>query len=174
MNEYNYNGEIFWDYLCKNLYISFENNTFDNVLKLLKDYHYNKYLKDFDEIDCETEKILKQQKKSLDVWLEFLLSPDNSYPEWFKYYLYQGILKLGDYDSKTNSFSKRLDTTFAPFIELNKDVLDVLYENLCKYFYEKNILDELKILVENGKFSNLYAETLWILDKRNKSNIEKS
>ena len=43
--------------------------------------------------------IINEQKASLDMWLDYLISKDTDmYPTWFKYYVFQGMLKLGYFD----------------------------------------------------------------------------
>ena len=113
--------------------------------------------------------IISDQKKSLDVWLDYLISNDSLYPEWFKYYAFQGMLKLGSYDKAKASFNKRTNSTTNVFIDLNSEALALVYDNLC-YSLEGNKVDDLLLqkLLDSGSFSKLYAYMLRTIDNSNK------
>ncbi len=64
--------------------------------------------------------IQKNQKNSLDSWIEYLCSDDAMYPMWFKNYAFTGMLKLGKFDKEKNEFTKRTKTTVEPYIDLNE------------------------------------------------------
>mgnify|MGYP005960827243 CR=1 FL=1 len=65
-------------------------------------------LKDEKTKKQEIEHIINEQKKSLDMWLDYLFSKDTDmYPTWFKYYVFQGMLKLGYFDKEKNKAGKR-------------------------------------------------------------------
>ena len=107
----------------------------------------------------EIEHIINEQKASLDMWLDYLISKDTDmYPTWFKYYVFQGMLKLGYFDKEKNSYTKRTESTVKPFIELNREALSLIYSELVKVLNQENIDDEkLNELINNGSFSKLYS-----------------
>ena len=41
--------------------------------------------------------LVKDQKESLDIWIDYLSSPDAKYPDWFKYYALRSVLVMGRY-----------------------------------------------------------------------------
>ena len=114
----------------------------------------------------EIEHIINEQKASLDMWLDYFFSKDTDmYPTWFKYYVFQGMLKLGYFDKEKNSYTKRTESTVKPFIELNREALSLMYSELVKVLNKENIDDEkLNELINNGSFSKLYSYAILKLD----------
>ena len=167
-----------------------------NGLELLKKMYYDKYLikeENIPESYFELQKkmalergmghveitqsmrkqlikdIIADQKSSLDTWLDYLINDDANYPEWFKYYAFQGMIKLGSYDKKTKTFSKRTPSTTNIFVDLNREALALIYDDLCEVLNGKIVDDEiLQKLLVGGSFSKLYSYTLDLLDKSNK------
>ena len=114
----------------------------------------------------EIEHIINEQKTSLDMWLDYLFSKDTDmYPTWFKYYVFQGMLKLGFFDKEKNSYTKRTESTVKPFIELNREALSLIYSELVKVLNKESIDDKkLNELINNGSFSKLYSYAILKLD----------
>ena len=100
------------------------------------------------------------------MWLDYLFSKDTDmYPTWFKYYVFQGMLKLGFFDKEKNSHTKRTESTVKPFIELNREALSIIYSELIKVLNKENIDDKkLNELINNGSFSKLYSYAVLKLD----------
>jgi len=170
-------------------------------LDLLKQFYYRKYvIKEEDipesyfehqkEIYLErgyghvefTEKekremilpIINDQKKSLDVWIDYFVSSDSSYiPMWAKYWAFQGMLSLGNYDKKNKTFSKRSKGTTSPFIDLNREALALSIDFLLKALNKEEIDDkELVVLLQAGSFGKIYSYILTNTLSKNK-NISK-
>ena len=58
------------------------------------------------------EKIIRDQKNSLDNWLNYFLSEEtDTIPMWVKFWAFQGMLKRGTYNKDTNSFNRRSKNT---------------------------------------------------------------
>ncbi len=114
----------------------------------------------------EIKQLINEQKQSLDNWLDYLISEDtNMYPTWYKYYVFQGMLKLGYFDKAKNSYTKRTSSTVKPFVELNREALALIYSELIKVLNKEEIDDqELERLLNNGSFSKLYAYAIMKLD----------
>lgn len=114
--------------------------------------------------------IQKDQKNSLDSWIEYLCSDDAMYPMWFKNYAFTGMLKLGKFDKEKNEFTKRTKTTVEPYIDLNREVLAQVY-NILSHQMGKNELTEIEEqALENGEnFKKLYSYYL-----RNAYNLEEN
>ena len=100
------------------------------------------------------------------MWLDYLFSKDTDmYPTWFKYYVFQGMLKLGYFDKEKNRYTKRTESTVKPFIELNREALSIIYSELIKVLNKENIVDKkLNVLINNGSFSKLYSYAVLKLD----------
>lgn len=167
-----------------------------NGLELLKELYYKKYVikpenvpesyfelqkkialeRGFGHVDISNyekkqmiDTIINDQKKSLDTWLDYLMSDDVIYPEWFKYYAFQGMIKLGSYDKEKSSFNKRTDSTTNVFIDLNREALALVYDNLCNSLEGNKVDDQLlQKLLDSGSFSKLYSYLLNKLESANK------
>lgn len=176
-------------------------NSKHNGIELLKEMYYKKYVikpENVPESYFETQKkialergfghveisghekkmmidtIIQDQKKSLDIWLDYLISSDVKYPEWFKYYAFQGMLKLGSYDKKKESFNKRTSSTTNVFVDLNREALALVYDNLCNVLSGQKVDDDvLQGLLQNGSFAKIYSYMLKRIDS-NKKNISDS
>ncbi len=120
-----------------------------------------------EEKEEERSKIIREQKESLDQWIEYLASKDSDmYETWFKYYAFQGMLKLGNYDKEKGNYNRRTEKTIRPFIELNREALAYVYDELKKNLNGEKIEDnELKKLIEGGSFGKLYGYALRKLDE---------
>ena len=118
--------------------------------------------------------IRKSQIESLDKWIDFFVY-NTDYPTWFKYYAFNGMVKINKFDKNVMSFTKRTKTTTAPFIDLNEGALYSIYKSIInnnysasnasfKYLHEvyiKNDLENLKI-----------KDGIWIkYEKNSDSNI---
>ena len=175
------------------------NHKNDNGVKLLKSFYYDKYVikkedipesyinyldkVQFDqygihmnEYQKEEQKdlIIENQKKSLDEWLDYFTSEDAKfYPTWAKYWAFQGMLTIGNYDTNKGIYNKRSKTTVAPFPELDREVLsksiDLVIREINKEEIEDKVLEQ---LVKNGNFFKLY--TVQLKDKRKNSLSEET
>ena len=168
-------------------------------LRLLKEAYYNKYvikpenvpnsyfelqqqialdrgyghLEYTDELKKqEIEQIISEQKASLDSWIEYFASTDTEmYPTWFKYFCFQGMIKLGYFDKEKDKFTRRTDSTTKPFIEINREALAMMYDELIKVLNKEEIDDnKLEELLKNGSFSKIYAYCIKKLDSVKKDN----
>ena len=111
--------------------------------------------------------IIEEQKKSLDIWLDYLIKNDAMYPEWFKYYAFQGMQRLGAYDKEKGKFNKRMDSTTSVFIDLNYEALALVYDNLCTVLGGNKLDgDSLQKLIENGSFSKIYGYFIKKIESR--------
>lgn len=115
-------------------------------------------------------RVQKEQKHSLDSWVEYFCSDEAMYPMWFKNYAFTGMLKLGKFDKKTETFGKRTKTTVEPYLELNKEVLAQVYSTLIHQLgkYELSELEE-QSLINGESFKKLYTYYL-----RNNYNTKKN
>lgn len=102
--------------------------------------------------------IQKDQKHSLDSWVEYFCSDDAMYPMWFKNYVFTGVLKLGKFDKEKNEFTKRTKTTVEPYIDLNREVLAQVY-NTLSHQIEKDELTKMEeqALTNGESFKKLYS-----------------
>ena len=120
--------------------------------------------------------IIQDQKKSLDIWIDYFLSNDsNVYPFWTKYWAFQGMLKLGLYDKEKNVFSKRTKNTASKFIDLNREALSMSIDLVLKSLNKEKIEDkELEQLVNSGSFQSIYTYIITKVLTNNKDITKKN
>ena len=107
------------------------------------------------------EEIQSEQRKSIDRWLDYLNSADAMYPMWFKYYAFQGMIKLGHFDKEKKKFGKRTKDTTNPFIEVNPEILGQMYTILSKMIEKQELTEEETKTLEKGEsFQKLYTSLL--------------
>ncbi len=109
------------------------------------------------------EAIQADQKVGLSKWVEYLGGEDGSYPDWFKTYTWEAVIKLGNFDKDKHEFQKRSRGTTAAYPELNRGALAYVYDALNKSRIQGEQVDDgandaqLQKLLENGNFGKLYA-----------------
>lgn len=112
----------------------------------------------------EAQKIINNQKESLEVWIDYLMKEKAYYPMWARYWAFQGMLKLGNYDKQKNRYLKRSKKTISAFAELDAEALSKTIEIVMQYV-DKNVIDDdyLESLIQNGSFGQIYAYVSWKL-----------
>ena len=161
-------------------------------LELLKKFYYDKYLikklpesyinlqkkiareeghGDIFVSDEMKEKMLNQvrkdQKSTLDLWIDYFMSEDAMYPTWFKVYAFKGMLGLSTFNKEKQEFGKRTDKTTSSFIDLNMEALSKVYDILKSEIGENNLTDkELEILSKGESFKKLYTYYLTNQDSK--------
>lgn len=156
--------------------------TSDRKLGLLKLFYYDKYVikelpedyvelqkriakeRGYGDIDVTEEmkekmleEIQNEQKTSLNSWINYLTNKDAMYPMWFKYYAFQGMIKLGKFDKEKGEFTKRTSSTVTPFIEINPEILGQMYNILSKTINKEELTEQEEQALSNGEsFKKLY------------------
>lgn len=102
------------------------------------------------------------QRGSLDKWVEYLGGDDGSYPDWFKRYTWDSVLKLGAYDKEKGKFDRRDTSTVAPYPELNREALAYAYDTVKKFHVLNESVDDAKLkqILKEGSFGRLYAHAV--------------
>lgn len=123
----------------------------------LQQNYYFRTIEDF--YNEKEEQLIKNQKESLDRWIDYLMKSD--YPIWFKYFIFQGITRIGNYDINKKKYTKRTKNTVNPFIEINDEAINLIFEEINKYLNEKTIEDKtLFNFINNGNFLKIYSYTI--------------
>lgn len=127
---------------------------------------------DWQELQAQnSEAIIADQRSSLDNWVDYLASPDATYPDWLKYWTMRNVLGLAKYDKDKKKFPKRTLGTTNPFPELNREalayVLDAIekkYKDETPTFVELEAEEQQKFeqLLKGESFAKLYA---WAVEK---------
>ena len=102
--------------------------------------------------------IIQEQMHSLDIWIDYFLSPDTKmYPSWAKYWAFQGMTHIGMYDKKSNKFTRRTENTVASFIELNREALSSSISQMVGILDHKPVDDAtLEAIIKSGSFRKIY------------------
>lgn len=93
-----------------------------------------------DDLKAELgQTLLNEQRRSLDAWIDYLVSSDAKYPDALKYWTFRSILKMGRFDKEKHAFTNREGRgTVSPFPELNREALAIVLEDMeRKYGGEK-------------------------------------
>ena len=116
----------------------------------------------------QIEKIVDAQKKSLSDWIDYLTSDGAHYPLWAKYWAFQGMLKMGNYDEGIEGYQKRSEDTESPFVDANPEIIAKAIEIIQKSVNKEDLEDEeLEKLIKSGNFSKIYT----VLEKRYNQNV---
>jgi len=124
----------------------------------------------------KTEQIIGDQIQSLDKWLDYLSSPDATYPTWAKYWAFKAILTMGKFEKQENEithaesgqFQKRTKDTVASFPPLNPRALAMAIGAMVEKTEKKDIVSvsqkltaqQFSQLLATESFSKLYAQFL--------------
>ena len=106
--------------------------------------------------------IIREQKDSLDTWLNYFLSKDSDYlPMWAKVWAFQGMLGIGNLNKEKDGYGRRSNTSVNPFVSLDSEILGKCVELVKESFDNKEITDkEVDKLVSSGSFAKLYGKLL--------------
>ena len=106
--------------------------------------------------------IIREQKDSLDAWLNYFLSKDSDYlPMWAKVWAFQGMLGIGNLNKEKDGYGRRSNTAVNPFVSLDSEILGKCVELVKETFDKKEITDkEIEKLIVSGSFSKLYGKLL--------------
>jgi len=107
----------------------------------------------------EIETVYTDQKKSLDIWFDYMLDANATYPAWFKYYTLKNVVQLGSYDKKKKQFSKRTQNTTNIFPDLNREALAFVYDVVVKRHLKGLQINDpdFKRIVDSANFGRIYA-----------------
>ena len=102
--------------------------------------------------------IISDQKKSLDIWIDYLFSSDINYPLWAKYWAFHGMLSLGSYSKSKKGFTKRNKSTLKIFPALDEDALYHSIKLMSEFLsnHQKQNDEILNALLEGRSFSKIY------------------
>ena len=108
------------------------------------------------------EAVQVDQRAGLATWVEYIGGDDGSYPDWFKYYAWNSIIKMGSFDKEKGEFQRRSKGTTAPYPDLNREALAYVFDNLNKKINGEKIegSQELKQLLNSANFGKLYAHAV--------------
>lgn len=123
--------------------------------------------------------IQKDQRQSLDLWIEYLNSSDSDYlPSWVKYWAFHGMLKLGRYNKETEEFEPRVKDTVSPFVEINSEALAYVLGTLQKkygkeYFDLTDQISDKTITLNRAKRLSRQKRILELVDSQGANQLGK-
>lgn len=121
------------------------------------------------------ETIYRDQRKSLDVWFDYMLDSNATYPPWFKYYTLKSVAGLGSYNKETKQFSKRTKNTINIFPDLNREALSFVYDVVVQR-HLKGVNEgepDFQRIVDSANFGKIYAYAIDKVTPASKENKEK-
>lgn len=106
--------------------------------------------------------IIREQKDSLDVWLDYFLSKDSDYlPMWAKVWAFQGMLSIGNLNKDKDGYGRRNNSNVNPFVSFDAELLGKCVDFVMQAFNKEEITDkEVEKLVSSGSFPKLYGTLL--------------
>jgi hypothetical protein len=124
----------------------------------------------------KTEQIIGDQSRSLDKWLDYLSSPDATYPTWAKYWAFKAVVTMGKFEKQENEithsesgqFQKRTKDTVASFPPLNPRALAMAIGAMIEKIEKKEIKsvsqkltsEQFSQLLATENFAKIYAQFL--------------
>lgn len=72
---------------------------------------------------AQAQRLINDQKETLNAWLDYLSRSDTDYPLELKYRAIRSIVGLQAFDKEKEKFPKRTKTTTANFPDLNQEAL---------------------------------------------------
>lgn len=172
----------------------------ESALKMLKQFYYDLYIikpenipetyfeneqrimreRGYGDIELTKERknilidqIIEDQKASLEPWIEYFLFDEESesYEMWERYWVFQGLQKLGKYDKEKQKFSKRDKTTVYPFPPVERQAIFTTIHLMEEYIKNKKAEEEIKSALGEGNFKTLYEYSIrQIMQKGEKDN----
>ncbi len=134
----------------------------------LRDDGQGREISDYEK-EILTEDILDKQKTSIQGWSDYLGDEHSPYPMWFKVYAWDGMSKMGVFDVDKKQFTRRNQSTVAPFPKLNPAALAKVHGAIADFYgmQDKDRYTEgeaqdaqLASLVKSGNFNRLYSKML--------------
>lgn len=112
-----------------------------------------------------TEAIITDQKRTLDIWLDYFMSKDTQmYPMWVKHWILNGMVRLSRFQNETFTFEKRGPDTVAPFVELNREAIAYIVDMIVKKANGDSLADiqdpNIRNLLASAHFGKLYGQAI--------------
>ena len=141
---------------------------------------YANYFFPEEQKEKELEVVRLNQERSLDKWVDYLISDDAKYPMWAKYWAFTSMLKMGKFEkieeeengekTEKSRFQKRTKSTTASFPLLNPRALAKTIGVMSQHLREKERVREEKQKPKTEQNPNLL--TLNIKNESSKLNDE--
>ena len=144
---------------------------FEHEKKIMRERGYGDIEITPERKEILVNQIIEDQQKSLEPWIDYFLYDEESksYEMWEKYWVFQGLQKLGKYDKETGKFSKRDKHTVYPFPPVDREAVFTTLKLMEDYIKDKKGEDEIKNALGSGNFKTLYEYAMkMIMQKEEK------
>ncbi len=125
-----------------------------------------------EEQQQEIARVIKDQKQSLDAWVDYLASDDSKAPDWLKYFALRSVLTMGTYDKERQVFRTRSADSISPFPHLNHGALAVVLDAIEDKYKSAQDIPDTEFATEN--FSKLYAAEIAKLKPQSESRLART
>ena len=135
---------------------------FQNEQRIMRERGYGNVELTSERKQILIDQIISDQKESLDKWIEYFLYDEESksYEMWEKYWVFQGLQKLGKFDKEKMKFSKRDKTTVYPFPPVEREAIFSTLKLMEDYIKGKDTEEEIKNALGSGNFKTLYEYSM--------------
>lgn len=124
------------------------------------------------EMRQEAQRIISaDQRHSLKSWVDYLSGNDAGYPDWFKLYAFNGVVRMGKLDKQKEEFQMRSNYTTVPFPELSRGALSQVYtwikenkidgQSITGVFEDTKKEEKFQKALKTGNFSKLYVYAIY-------------
>jgi len=144
---------------------------FENEKRIMRERGYGDIELTEERKQILIDQIISDQKDSLNKWIEYFLYDEESksYEMWEKYWVFQGLQKLGKFDKENCKFAKRDKTTIYPFPPVEREAVFTTLKLMEEYIKNKKGEEEIKSALGSGNFKTLYEYSIkQILQKGDK------
>lgn len=115
----------------------------------------------------KSQEVIKDQKKELDGWIDyFIYGNGRFYPMYVQFWVFQGLQKLGDFDSVSLKFGSRNKNTVNPVVSIDEAVLEMTISLMEKYISNGEFVPEIKSAFTSYNFKDLYEYCLGVMNKK--------
>ena len=135
---------------------------FQNEQRIMRERGYGNVELTSERKQILIDQIISDQKESLDKWIEYFLYDEESksYEMWEKYWVFQGLQKLGKFDKEKMKFSKRDKTTVYPFPPVEREAIFSTLKLMEDYIKGKDTEEEIRNALGSGNFKTLYEYSM--------------
>ena len=135
---------------------------FQNEQRIMRERGYGNVELTSERKQMLIDQIISDQKESLDKWIEYFLYDEESksYEMWEKYWVFQGLQKLGKFDKEKMKFSKRDKTTVYPFPPVEREAIFSTLKLIEDYIKGKDTEEEIRNALGSGNFKTLYEYSM--------------
>lgn len=130
-----------------------------NKLDYIKKLYFDKYVIKRENIPngLDADAIINVQKSSLESWLNYLTDENTKYPMWVKYWIFQGMLKLGTYNEGHETYQRRSDKTLAKFVDCNPEIIAYCARDIMDFVsHGRTRNEETGTILKSGSFKKLF------------------